>query len=94
MEKSNKAKDKEKQPLIPVQKIPNPVVFEKPQTRRFSAEYKLRILREADTCQEQCVSPRQSFRYSSDGFSQRFAYFLTRKPAVVPQKNDSPIRSR
>ncbi len=52
MEKSNKAKDKEKQPLIPVQKIPNPEVFEKPQKRRFSAEYKLKILREADTCQD------------------------------------------
>ena len=30
----------------------NPEVLEKPQRRRFSAEYKLRILREADACRE------------------------------------------
>lgn len=32
--------------------VPDPAVFEKPQRRRFSAEYKLRILREADSCKQ------------------------------------------
>ena len=31
---------------------PNPEVAEKPQRRRFTAEYKIRILREADACAE------------------------------------------
>lgn len=31
---------------------PDPEVLEKAQRRRFTAEYKLRILEEADTCQE------------------------------------------
>ena len=52
MENSNKAKDKEKQPLMPVQKISNPEVFEKPRKRRFTAEYKLKILGEADACKD------------------------------------------
>ena len=52
MENSNKAKDKEKQPLTPVQKISNPEVFEKPRKRRFTAEHKLKILGEADACQD------------------------------------------
>jgi transposase-like protein len=30
--------------------VPNPEVSEKPQRRRFTAEYKLKILREADAC--------------------------------------------
>jgi len=30
--------------------LPNPEVSEKPQRRRFTAEYKLKILREADAC--------------------------------------------
>ena len=52
MENSNKAKDKEKQPLMPVEKISNPEVFEKPRKRRFTAEYKLKILGEADACKD------------------------------------------
>lgn len=52
MENSNNAKDKEKQPLMPVQKVSNPEVFEKPRKRRFTAEYKLKILGEADACQD------------------------------------------
>ena len=52
MENSNKAKDKEKQPLMSVQKISNPEVFEKPRKRRFTAEYKLKILGEADACKD------------------------------------------
>jgi transposase-like protein len=31
---------------------PDPEVAEKPQRRRFTAEYKVRILRDADTCAE------------------------------------------
>lgn len=31
---------------------PDPAVDEKPQRRRFTAEYKLRILREADACKQ------------------------------------------
>jgi transposase-like protein len=34
------------------QEIPNPEVPEKPVRRRFTAEYKLRILAEADACSE------------------------------------------
>jgi len=54
MEKPNRGKDdeKEKQKLMPVQKISNPEVFEKPRKRRFTAEYKLKILGEADACQD------------------------------------------
>ncbi len=32
--------------------VPDPAVLEKPVRRRFTAEYKLRILREADRCSE------------------------------------------
>ncbi len=32
--------------------VPDPVVSEKPQRRRFTAEYKLQILREADACKK------------------------------------------
>ena len=32
--------------------VPDPEVAEKPQRRRFSAEYRLRIVREADSCKE------------------------------------------
>jgi len=32
--------------------IPDPEVAEKPKRRRFSAEYRLRIVREADSCNE------------------------------------------
>ncbi len=32
--------------------IPDPEVTEKPKRRRFSAEYRLRIVREADSCKE------------------------------------------
>ncbi len=32
--------------------VPDPAVPEKPQRRRFTAEYKLRILREADACKQ------------------------------------------
>ncbi|CAN5867101.1 hypothetical protein BH23GEM3_BH23GEM3_15160 [soil metagenome] len=31
-------------------RVPNPELVERPQRRRFSAEYKLRILQEADAC--------------------------------------------
>jgi len=30
--------------------VPDPELVERPQRRRFSAEYKLRVLREADAC--------------------------------------------
>ena len=33
-------------------RIPDPAVLEKPERRRFTAEYKLRILQEADRCTE------------------------------------------
>lgn len=36
--------------MLPV--APDPEVAEKPKRRRFTAEYKLRILKEADACQE------------------------------------------
>jgi transposase len=32
--------------------VPDPEVVEKPKRRRFSAEYRLRIVREADSCKE------------------------------------------
>ena len=32
--------------------VPDPEVVEKPKRRRFSAEYRLRIVREADACKE------------------------------------------
>ncbi len=32
--------------------VPDPEVAEKPKRRRFSAEYRLRIVREADSCKE------------------------------------------
>jgi transposase len=32
--------------------VPDPEVVEKPKRRRFSAEYRLRIVREADVCKE------------------------------------------
>ena len=32
--------------------VPDPEVLEKPKRRRFSAEYRLRIVREADACKE------------------------------------------
>ncbi len=35
-----------------VEPIPDPAVPERPVRRRFTAEYKLRILREADACSE------------------------------------------
>ncbi len=34
------------------QDVPDPEVAEKPKRRRFSAEYRLRIVREADSCKE------------------------------------------
>ena len=38
--------------MMPVEKISNPEVFEKPRKRRFTAEYKLKILGEADACKD------------------------------------------
>jgi transposase len=34
------------------EKVPDPEVVARPKRRRFTAEYKLRILKEADTCRE------------------------------------------
>src|SRR4051794_10141423 len=34
----------------PVGRVPDPELVERPRRRRFSAEYKLRIVREADAC--------------------------------------------
>jgi transposase len=48
----------EEQPRVPpspAPRAPDPEVPEKAQRRRFTAEYKLRILKEADACQAQGV---------------------------------------
>ncbi len=51
MGKQEKRKDEEKKEVIPIERAPNPEVPEKAQRRKYSAEYKLRILQEADSCQ-------------------------------------------
>lgn len=54
MEKQKKRKFEsvESKTLVEPPARPDPEIPEKPLRRQFSAEYKLRILREADTCQE------------------------------------------
>jgi len=40
----------ERMSLIPPQEVPDPEVVARPKRRRFTAEYKLRVVREADAC--------------------------------------------
>lgn len=51
MAKQEKRKAEEKKEVIPIERAPEPEVPEKAQRRKYSAEYKLRILQEADSCQ-------------------------------------------
>jgi len=66
--------------------IPDPAVPERPVRRRFAAEYKLRILREADACTEpggRFVLPPQSVELLRHGCVQRRAMRVPAERAVV-----------
>ena len=76
------------------QEVPDPQVLERPQRRRFTVEYKARIVREADACTEHGqigMLLRREGLYSSQLTGWRRAY---REGALSALKDDKRGRKR
>ncbi len=81
----------------PGQPVPNPEVSDRPRRRRFTAEYKLNILRELDECQDTRESAgvlRREGLYSSHISSWRRQREAGELQGLKPRKRGRPTKVR
>lgn len=86
-----------KSPKNQLRPVPDPEVADRPQRRRFSAEYKLRILRELDACTkpgEKGAILRREGLYSSLTSDWRQKRAAGELQALSPRKRGRPAKPR